>query len=228
MPTDIRKQQGAKMRRIGRPSPALVVAIAALVMAMAGTGYAALKLPRHSVGHSQLKRNAVTSVNVKDRSLLARDFKAGQVPSGKGGSRGARGPRGRTGARGPQGIPGPTAVTASPLGDPPGGVGTFNPIASATITTTVTGRLLVEGTVPVSTLTCGSPGCTESYELFVDGSPIPRTTYTQPEGSSAVTIAGIRDGVTAGAHTVELRSAPAGSVGTVTAPAAQVRALLGG
>jgi hypothetical protein len=70
------------------PSPALVVACAALLVALAGTGYAALKLPR----------NSVTTVQVKDFSLLARDFKRGQVPAGKQGPPGPVGPTGPAGA----------------------------------------------------------------------------------------------------------------------------------
>ena len=62
------------MRRIlrHRPSPALVVASLALTIALGGTSYAAVTLPRSSVGTAQLKRNAVTSVKVKNRSLLRR------------------------------------------------------------------------------------------------------------------------------------------------------------
>lgn len=44
-----------------RPSPAMVVACAALAFALGGTGYAALKLPRNSVGTKQLKNSAVTN-----------------------------------------------------------------------------------------------------------------------------------------------------------------------
>jgi hypothetical protein len=44
-----------------RPSPAMVVACAALAVAFGGTGYAALKLPRNSVGTKQLKNSAVTN-----------------------------------------------------------------------------------------------------------------------------------------------------------------------
>ncbi len=43
------------------PSPAMVVACAALAVALGGTGYAALKLPRNSVGTKQLKNSAVTN-----------------------------------------------------------------------------------------------------------------------------------------------------------------------
>jgi hypothetical protein len=84
-----------------RPSPALIVSILALVVALAGTGYAASSLPRNSVGPGQIKRGAVhnsdlavgavTSSKVRDRSLLAKDFKAGQLPAGPPGPQGPTG-----------------------------------------------------------------------------------------------------------------------------------------
>ena len=49
-----------------RPSPAMVVAIVALIVALGGTGYAAIKLPANSVGTAQLKKDAVTSLKVKN------------------------------------------------------------------------------------------------------------------------------------------------------------------
>jgi hypothetical protein len=48
-----------------RPSPAMVVALLALFIALAGTSYAAIKLPANSVGTKQLKANAVTSKKIK-------------------------------------------------------------------------------------------------------------------------------------------------------------------
>ena len=83
-----------------RPSPALVVSIIALVVATAGTGYAALSLPKNSVGSKQLKPNAVTSSKVKNRSLRATDFKQGQLPAGAQGLKGDKGDKGDTGAPG--------------------------------------------------------------------------------------------------------------------------------
>jgi len=60
------------MRRFAKlPSPPMIVACIALLLALSGTGYAAFKLPR----------NSVTTVHVKDGTLLARDFKAGQLPA---------------------------------------------------------------------------------------------------------------------------------------------------
>lgn len=70
--------------RPGSPSPALVVAVIALIVALGGTGYAAVTLPAHSVGSKQLKRRAVTtskihhgavtSSKVKNNTLRGRDI----------------------------------------------------------------------------------------------------------------------------------------------------------
>lgn len=74
-----------------RPSPALVVAFLALIVALGGTSYAVAKLPKNSVGTKQLKNNSVTGAKVKDGSLVAGDFKAGQLPAGPAGPQGAQG-----------------------------------------------------------------------------------------------------------------------------------------
>jgi hypothetical protein len=94
------------IRRL-RPSPAMVVACVALVFAMTGAGYAAGMLGPNTVGTKQLKKNAVISSKVKNRSLLAVDFKAGQLPAGPPGAPGA------PGAPGQQGPPGPGAQWAT-------------------------------------------------------------------------------------------------------------------
>jgi hypothetical protein len=92
----------------GRGNYANVTATLALVVALGGTSYAAIKLPANSVGSAQLKKNAVTSKKikksavsssaVKNGSLLTSDFKSGQLPSGP---QGSAGPRGLTGPAGP-------------------------------------------------------------------------------------------------------------------------------
>lgn len=88
-----------------------------LFVLLGGGAYAAAKsvLPRHSVGPRQLKANAVRSRQVKDGSLLARDFRAGQLPAGAQGAPGPRGPEGSQGPRGPQGETGP-AGPEGPIG----------------------------------------------------------------------------------------------------------------
>jgi hypothetical protein len=93
---------------IRRPSPALVVACIALLVALGGTSIAAVtQLPRASVGAPQLKRNAVVASKINPNAvrtghvlngtLLSEDFKAGQIPAGP------QGPAGPAGPAGPQG-----------------------------------------------------------------------------------------------------------------------------
>ena len=75
-----------------RPSPAMVVACTALLFALTGAGFAApALLGPNTVGTKQLKKNAVISSKIKNRSLLAADFKAGQLPRGRKGDPGAPG-----------------------------------------------------------------------------------------------------------------------------------------
>lgn len=58
--------------RICRPSPALVVSIIALVVALGGTSYAAFSVPRNSVGTKQLKENAVTTSKIKNGTVTGK------------------------------------------------------------------------------------------------------------------------------------------------------------
>ena len=83
------------------PSPAMVIGCLALLLTLGGTGYAASKA---------LPRNSVTSIQVKDHSLLSRDFKAGQLPRGPAGPAGAAGPAGPQGPAGPAGTGGTVAI----------------------------------------------------------------------------------------------------------------------
>lgn len=96
---------------IRRPSPALVVACIALLVALSGTSVAAIsQLPRGSVGTKELKRNAVTAAKINPNavrtghvlngSLLSEDFKAGQIPAGPQGPQGQAGPAGPPGPQG--------------------------------------------------------------------------------------------------------------------------------
>jgi hypothetical protein len=93
-----------------RPSPAIVIACVALLLALGGVSYAATALPPNSVGTAQLKNNAVTSSKVKNHSLLRADFKNGQIPRG---ARGPVGPAGTTGPKGATGARGPTGPAGS-------------------------------------------------------------------------------------------------------------------
>jgi hypothetical protein len=52
-----------------RPSAAIVISSAALFMSLGGVGYAAITIPRNSVGSSQLKNNAVTYKKINPGSV---------------------------------------------------------------------------------------------------------------------------------------------------------------
>jgi len=65
-----------------RPSPAMVVAMLALFIWLAGTGYAAVKLPANSVGSKTINSNAFLFSKVQNGSLRAQDVGARLVHRG--------------------------------------------------------------------------------------------------------------------------------------------------
>jgi hypothetical protein len=82
----------------------VVLASLALLVALSGTSIASVsQLGINTVGAPQIKTNAVRSPEVLNRSLLAVDFKQGQLP------RGLRGPAGPSGPSGPAGAAGVAA-----------------------------------------------------------------------------------------------------------------------
>ena len=113
-------------RLISRLTYANVMSTIAVFGVLAGGTAVAATVARNSVGSAQLKRsavknsdiarNAVTSSKVKNRSLLAVDFKEGQLPAGPAGPAGAPGAPGAPGTpgakgdKGDKGDPGATNV----------------------------------------------------------------------------------------------------------------------
>jgi hypothetical protein len=77
-----------------------VVSCMALFVALGGVSYAALKLPKNSVGSKQIKANAVKTGKVKNGTLKAADFGAGQIPAGPQGPPGTPGTNGTNGTNG--------------------------------------------------------------------------------------------------------------------------------
>jgi hypothetical protein len=84
------------LARFARQSPAMIVAMLALFVALTGTAVATTSVV---ITGKQIKNSSITGADVKNKSLTPKDF--------KGSVRGARGPRGLTGAAGPQGPLGP-------------------------------------------------------------------------------------------------------------------------
>jgi collagen triple helix repeat protein len=111
------------MRRITkfRPSPALIVALVALMTGLGGTAIAGTLITGKNIAS-----NSITSRHVKNGTLQASDLapsmreamshKAGGQP-GPQGPVGPQGPRGLTGAQGPQGLQGPKG-DLGPQGQP--------------------------------------------------------------------------------------------------------------
>ena len=85
-----------------RPSPAMIVAMLALFVAMGGTGYAVSKLPKGSVGPAQIRKNAVRSQHIKPRSITAAKLAKSTLSAL------------RAGAAGPAGTQGPVTSAGAP------------------------------------------------------------------------------------------------------------------
>jgi cytochrome c1 len=126
------------MKRIHRPSTSMAVALIALFVALGGTSFATVSaaFPPNSVGTKQIKDNSVTrakighesitSVLVKDGGLLAKDFAAGQLPSGPAGPAGPQGPKGDKGDTGSTGVVGTIVVRTRSVTIAAGSVGTVS------------------------------------------------------------------------------------------------------
>jgi hypothetical protein len=90
-----------------------VVSSVCLFVVLGGSAYAAATLSNNSVTSKHIKngqvkrddiaRNAVNSSKIANSSLLADDFKAGQLPAGPPGPKGESGPQGQQGAKGEAG-----------------------------------------------------------------------------------------------------------------------------
>jgi len=79
-----------------------VIATLALFLALTGGAYAAIKLPKNSVGAKQLKAGAVTPAKLSSSAMTAL--------AGKPGPQGPQGAQGAQGAQGSPGAPGATHV----------------------------------------------------------------------------------------------------------------------
>ena len=119
-------------KQLRAPSPALVISLVALFVALGGTTYAATSLPRNSVGTTQLRNGAVTKKKINKKTIAA--LKGNRGPRGFTGAQGITGPQGATGATGAQGIQG--------LPGPGGSIMTYDANASASPTMTTVGTSL--------------------------------------------------------------------------------------
>jgi hypothetical protein len=92
-------------RLLSRLTYANVMSTIAAFIALGGVGYAAVTLPRNSVGPRQIQKNAVNSSKVKNKSLKVSDFSPATRSK-------LTGPPGADGAKGEPGPPGSTLIDA--------------------------------------------------------------------------------------------------------------------
>lgn len=131
-------------------NPPMVVALLALVIALGGTSYAAVQLPKNSVGSKQVKNGSVASVDVKDRTLKAADFAPGQLEPG---------PRGPAGPSGTPGSPAFAVITGQASLPP------------SNTTTSLDGRLQASSGAGVATLAPAVPTSIRNFQVELDTPP---------------------------------------------------------
>ena len=185
-----------QMKKIrARVTYANTMATIAVFIALGGVGYAAVRLPRNSVGTRQIKNGAVTEKKISQSTRSA-----------------LKGAHGETGAPGPVGLPG--------LQGPPGPTGDAGPTAGKSIgtndgwtaevtngqqiSTTIAGKLLVFGHVDGAHIEC-SAGTEVDAGLFVNGTMVPGTGWNMTAGGNKnLSFAGVtKASVPAGTQFVE-------------------------
>jgi hypothetical protein len=153
-------------------SYANVVATIALFVALGGGAYAAITLPKNSVGTAQIKPNSINGSKVIDGSLTGKDF-AGDLgpgsagPSGPAGPAGPAGAAGAAGAAGSPGTPGAAGLNGAAIA--------IRARSTAMVETPTDGS---EITVPLS----GNEWTQGAGEL--DLGPFGDFTFTSPNASS--------------------------------------------
>ena len=165
-----------------RPSPAFVISLVALFIALGGTGYAAVSklLPQNSVGTKQVINGSLQTADLSKKARAAlKGNRGARGPAGAAGAAGAAGPVGATGPAGAAGAAGP----AGPVGAT-GPAGPFpNPLASGQ---TLRGGWAVQGA-------SGSQARTGiSFGFTLSAAPTPHfiaSGTTPPAGCTGGTVA---------------------------------------
>lgn len=133
-------------------NPPLVISVIALFVALGGASYAAVSLPRNSVGTKQLKAKAVTGAKVKDKTLTAGKLANGVLPAGQGFYR----------SREPIPLLSLVSSMTSVVSTPNLPIGTYLITANATI--------LNESVIGVATVTCSLGSATaQSLKISTSG-----------------------------------------------------------
>jgi hypothetical protein len=191
-----------------------VIAYLALFVALGGTSYAVTALAPNSVGSAQIQRSAVRSAEVKNRSLLAKDFKPGQLP---GGTTGPPGETGLTGLTGPAGV---AYAAQAGTGENPANTYT-NGLTSVVLQLPSAGRVYAYGRVRVNAVCAG--GAVMTAGLYIDGVAILGSGQLIGSGTTAeFSVSGLSASVLGGVRNLQMGVRCAGGVsiaGTTAGPA---------
>ncbi len=111
-------------------SPSMFVALLALMISLSSASVAAVM-----INGNQIKKNTVTSVQIKDKTIKVKDM----APKARRQLTGQTGPAGAPGSTGPQGVPGDPGPAGGPRGEtgatgpigPVGPVGPMGPVGPA-------------------------------------------------------------------------------------------------
>lgn len=156
-------------RLADRFSYANVTATVALFVALGGTGYAAITLPRNSVGAKQIRKDAVRTAEIKDRSVHLVDLTTATRNS-------LRGQAGPAGAQGPAGPAGPAAVRYFAIVGASGQLQRGNATSGGS---TTTGKYTIGFAQSVAS-------CAYAATLISAGTPGQIVAYDGPNGGVAV------------------------------------------
>jgi hypothetical protein len=140
-----------------------VTSMAAVMIALGGTSYAAVALPKNSVSSKQIKAksvknsdlgaSSVTTDKVKDGSLLKTDFAANQLPAGPKGNTGGTGAPGAPGAPGPAGVIGSVVVHRVDIALPAGASAGVAGASTSGFATCAAGQKLIGGSASIGNVT---------------------------------------------------------------------------
>jgi hypothetical protein len=186
-----------------------VMSTIAVFVALGGGAYA-LSVPKNSIGSRQLKRNAVTSPKIRNRSLKREDLAPGVIPR----------PTVLGGARATDTDPAPT----------PGAL-----IKSTSLSLNTAGKAFVLATLNNVFLTCGTDPCRAVWGIYVDNQPVSATGVRLQagpnpgsDGYTFYTLYGVTPTFQPGSHTVTLNMTSAGNPDSAGQLSAQLGAIASG
>lgn len=142
----------------------------ALFVALGGTGYAALKLPKNSVHAKQIAAGAVRSAEVRNHSLKPVDFAT--LPQGPKGDRGDPGAPGAPGRDATQVV----LATGSDSSDTDKDIAAFNSVLDShelrvTLTTTAPSRILAQSAITLKDSTANTSAVEAHCKIALDPPP---------------------------------------------------------